>query len=413
MVRLYNPFTPSEIAANPDDFFGRSEELADLCNSLPQGSVAIQGVVGIGKSSLLSRGLLQMEGFDSSHSSASVVAVGDKDIKTVDEAARLLLESFVSVDEKQSKITFKLGSIFETGSTEIYRNFTEGRHLAVLKRMVEDEILKRLLGKDKFLLLGIDEADKCPVPLARLVRSISTHTQHKGVKRVRFVLAGVSPFFTEMVKEDPGVNRFFYRTILLKPMSMEDATELIETKLTHVAVAAEQKNIKIEIDPDVIVKVVHLAGGHPHILQLLGSHLVVHESDDPDGIIDARDLVNSLRQICFDDRAGVYDSILYTLDLYGRLEELETLLRLADTGFPTRIRRDVAIDEVGEEAIQWFTDHQILSPPDSGYYGLVDEFLRIRFMLNQDESPSRQRNAEQLIIGSVTEGGDTEDSFDL
>lgn len=208
MVHLYNPFTPSEIAANPDDFFGRTEELNLFCNSLPQGSVAIQGVVGIGKSSLLSRGLLQMEGFNSGHSSKYVVAVGDKDVKTVDDAARLLLESFVSVDEKQKKVTFKLGSVFETGSTEIIRNFTEGRHLAVLKNVVEKETLKGLLGKDEFLLLGVDEADKCPVPLARLIRTISTHTQHKGVKRVRFVLAGVSPFSTKMVKEDPGLTVF-------------------------------------------------------------------------------------------------------------------------------------------------------------------------------------------------------------
>ena len=93
MAPLYNPFTPSEIAANPDDFFGRSDELNLMCNSLPQGSVAIQGVVGIGKSSLLSRGLIQMEGFDSDNSAKSVMAVGDKDVKTVDEAARLLLES--------------------------------------------------------------------------------------------------------------------------------------------------------------------------------------------------------------------------------------------------------------------------------------------------------------------------------
>lgn len=209
MTHLYNPFTPSEIAGNPDDFFGRSDELNLLCNSLPQGSVAIQGVVGIGKSSLLSRGLLKMEGFDSNQSAKSVVTVGDRDIKTVDEAARLLLESLVSIDETHKRLAFKLGSLFESESTEICRNFSEGRHLSVLKRVVEDQFLSELLGKAKFLLLCVDEADKCPIPMARLVRSICTHTQHQGVKRVRFMLAGVSPFFQEMVKEDVGINRFF------------------------------------------------------------------------------------------------------------------------------------------------------------------------------------------------------------
>src|SRR3984893_8862841 len=214
MATLYNPFTPSEIAANPDDFFGRSEELNLLCTSVPQGSVAIQGVVGIGKSSLLSRGFIQMEGFASEQSAKYVISVGDKDVKTVDEAARLVLESLISIDETQKKVTFKLGSIFQREATEICRNFSEGRHLSVLKRIVEKQFLDHFLGTSGFLLLGIDEADKCPVPLARLVRSISTHTQHQGVKRVRFVLAGVSPFFKKMVEEDVGVNRFFYRTVM-------------------------------------------------------------------------------------------------------------------------------------------------------------------------------------------------------
>jgi|SRR5690242_18452010 len=338
-VQLYNPFMPSEIAANPEDFFGRSDELRLFCRSLPQGSVAIQGAVGIGKSSLLSRGLIEMEGFDGDHSARSVVAVGDKDVKTVDEAGRLILESLVSIDEKHKKLTFKIGQLFERESVEVCRNFSEGRHLAALKRVVTDEFLTRLLDEKRFLLLVIDEADKCPVPLARLVRSICTATQHQGVKRVRFALAGVSPFFQHLVTEDAGVGRFFNRTILLKPMSQEEATDLIETKLKQVAEKAEEQGIPIEIDPKLIPMVVVLSGGHPHLLQLLGSHLVVHENDDPDGLIDSRDLVSSLRQICFEDRAGVYDSILHLLDIYGRSEDFEALPAIARPGFPTKIPR--------------------------------------------------------------------------
>ena len=50
---LINPFTPSEIASEPQDFFGRAEELKTLERSLMVGSVAIQGPIGIGKSSLV------------------------------------------------------------------------------------------------------------------------------------------------------------------------------------------------------------------------------------------------------------------------------------------------------------------------------------------------------------------------
>jgi hypothetical protein len=398
MFHLYNPFTPSEIAASADDFFGRSDELNSLQNSVTQGSVAIQGVVGIGKSSLLSRGLSQIQNSKLGGTYTSIVAVGDKDIKTVDDAARVFLESFLTVDESQKKITFKIGSLFESESTDVCKNFSEGRHLAALKRVVEEELIDKWLGKNKFLLLGMDEADKCPIPLARLVRSLCTHTQHRGIKRVRFVVAGVSPFFKQMVDEDPGVSRFFYRTIILNPMPETDAADLIETKLTQLAERAERDDIEIEINPEVVTKVVRLSGGHPHLLQLLGSHLVMHEADDPDGTIDSRDLIGSLRQICFEDRAGVYDSILHKLEIHGRRENLELLLRMAAPGFPTKIPRGEAVEEVTEESIEWFVTHQILTIDETSY-GMVDEFLRIRFML--DGVDAEDRNAEKMIIRSV------------
>ena len=60
---LLNPFTPAEIASHPGDFYGRHEELRELERSLTLGSIAIQGPIGIGKSSLLARGLTMMEGF--------------------------------------------------------------------------------------------------------------------------------------------------------------------------------------------------------------------------------------------------------------------------------------------------------------------------------------------------------------
>ena len=92
---LRNPFTPSEISSQPEDFFGRENELRILERSLPQGSVVIEGPIGIGKSSLLARTRLMMEGFASTHHSRSVIAVGDKGVTSLDNAARLLLESFV------------------------------------------------------------------------------------------------------------------------------------------------------------------------------------------------------------------------------------------------------------------------------------------------------------------------------
>jgi Novel STAND NTPase 1 len=395
--RLRNPFTPSEIAGKPEDFFGRSEELSLLEASLERSSVAIQGPIGIGKSSLLARGLLLMDGFASAHDCKTVIAVGDRDVDSVDSAARLLVESMIEVDEKSQKLKFKLGGA-EWESGETVRYFTEGRHLAVLKRLVEKETLSLLVAEREYLLLAIDEADKCPVPLTRLVRSLLTHTQQQGVGNVRFVLAGVSPFFQEMVEEDGGIARFFRRTISLATMARGEAEDLMAAKLSALAEGVEADGFGIEIDPNLVSRMIALSGGHPHLLQLLGSHVVENENEDPDGILDSRDLVNALSRIAYEDRAQAYNSTIHMLEVNSRLEALRTLLGDIAPGFPTRITRDVALRAVGRDVLQWFVDRNILSTPGDREYGLVDEFLRIRLKMDDEANEATAAEIEQEIL---------------
>jgi hypothetical protein len=406
---LINPFTPSEIAGGPNEFFGRSKELNLFERAIRQGSVALQGGIGIGKSSLLARGILSLEGFDSSHRAQSMIAVGHKDITSVDEAARLLLEAFIRVDEQSSKISFKIGSILDIESAEICRFFKEGRHLAALKRIIEDDYLKRVFRDRAYLLFAIDEADKCPKAFAQVMRAIVTHVQHKGIKGIRFVAAGVSPFFQEMVNEDPGISRFFYKVVPLGPMDTTEARDLLETKLTQVKSAAAHEGIALRIDPDVVEKIISFSGGHPHILQLLGSHLIEHEDEDPDNIIDARDLVGALRRICYEDRSYVYASTIHKLEVHNKLETVNVFLGLSTEfsgalllpGFPTKINRKLAQECVPLADIQWLIDHSILCAPSGEHYGLVDEFLRIRLILDALDRESDQQAWEKKIISGV------------
>ncbi len=396
---LRNPFTPTEIASDPADFFGRQEELRTLERSLLQGAVAIQGPIGIGKSSLLARGLLAMEGFDTDRQARTVIAVADRETETADDVARLLLHSIIEVDETQKRVKFKLGSLFEHESAEIVRNSIDGKHLANLKRVVEDEYLKRLVGDaHRYLILAIDEADKAPVAIARLVRSIVTHTQQQGVKRVRFLLAGVSPFFQGMVDEDPGVGRFFYKTISLAPMPEDEARELLEAKLSQAAIWAGEQGLDLRVDPEAIDRVVTLSGGHPHLLQLLGSHLIEHEDSDPDGVIDGHDLANSLNRICYEDRARVYDTTLHQLEVHGKLEVLERLIELAPTGFPTRISRKAIGSTATPDEVHWLTEHNVLTVSSDDEYGLVDEFLRVRMIMDAEEGAEERAKEEVQIL---------------
>ena len=53
------------------------------------------------------------------------------------------------------------------------------------------------------------------------------------------------------------------------------------------------------------------------MLQLLGSHIVDHENQSDDGIIDKNDTVEALRTICYEDRGYIYDRLLHSLQMSG------------------------------------------------------------------------------------------------
>ena len=203
-IMLLNPFTPTEIASQPDDFYGRTEELSVLERSLMKGSAIIHGPMGIGKSSLMARTLLHMEGFDSENAASSIIVVANTDIQTLDDAARCLLQELLTIDESQNKIKFGFGSLFEFESNDVVRNFREKHHLSVAMRLLRSEYLERALDSRRLLIIAIDEAEKCPGPLAQLIRALVTHTQQQGVKGVRFIVTGVSPFFSECSKKTKG-----------------------------------------------------------------------------------------------------------------------------------------------------------------------------------------------------------------
>ncbi len=394
---LNNPFTPSEIASLPEDFFGRAEELDLLERSIAQGSVAILGTIGIGKSSLLAHARLRIEGFASRQEcdGRTILAVGDRDIKTIDHAANLLLERLITIDETRRQITIAVPKVLEWKSEKVYYHFKEGHSAAVL-----EHVLEKMMDPDaEPVVLCIDEADKCPVPLARLIRKTSTYLQLKGIKNVRFLLAGVSPFYRRMIEEDAGVARFIYKVISVKPLPEEEAVELLESKLKEVAKEALGRGINLTLDDDALQHAARLSGGHPHLLQLLGSHLVEHENQDPDNVIDKKDLVSALTTICYQDRAPVYESLIHKLDVEGKLIPLNSLFTGADSTCPTRISRKKAEDTVDTKTLQWFIDNDILLAVSSDEYSLTDEFLRIRMIMDEDRDRASDVERQVLNLG--------------
>ena len=88
----------------------------------------------------------------------------------------------------------------------------------------------------------------------------------------------------------------------------KEAEELLEEKFISYCENAEESGLTVNVHPGIIKKIASLSGGHPHIIQLLGSNVVESEEDNPDGIIDGNDLMGSLRKICYEDRGTTYQS---------------------------------------------------------------------------------------------------------
>jgi hypothetical protein len=315
------------------------------------------------------------------------------------------------------------GKVVEIESAEVHRYFTEGRHLATLKRLIEKDYLSTLVDPDNFLIFAIDEADKCPILLARLFRDLATHTQQRGIKNVRFIFCGINPFYQAMVEEDNGVARFIYQTMDVPPLQEEDADDLLEAKFSAVCEEAVSEGIELYAEPDMLTQVRLLSGGHPHVLQLLGSHNVEHENEDPDGVIDVRDLIGSLRRICYEDRASIYDSILENLTMNAMREPFIKILARMDPGFPSRISKGLTREIIERpDDIEWLIRHNIIAIDDHSYV-LTDEFIRIRILMDeQDSNDGRIRlerhflqagNREDYIFDFEDElEGESEEEFD-
>jgi hypothetical protein len=115
-----------------------------------------------------------MEGFAKKKLAQAVTVSAYKDFKNIDETARQVLEALVNIDEAHRKLTFRVGSLFEHESAELTRNFVASRHLAALQKVWARSPSQWAPCDQQLLIIAVDEADKCSVPLAHLVRTITS-----------------------------------------------------------------------------------------------------------------------------------------------------------------------------------------------------------------------------------------------
>ncbi|WP_102467573.1 ATP-binding protein [Vibrio cyclitrophicus] len=380
---MKNPFKPADIVSEPNEFYGREQEIRALSRLMRQGSIAIQGTFGVGKSSLLSRTLLHMDGFDSDESSTYRIVVGHGDIKTIEDAARMILEELVSIDSSTKTLTVGIPKLAQYSSSEAFTLFQEGRHLAALNKILEDKAFKEYIQSGGYFIIGIDESEKCAPAIARLFRQVVTKSQLSGISNIRFVFAGVSPFVQQMISEDGGIMRFIYETIELKPFTLEEAKDFLDDKFFEVIDSVKDTESSISIHPDVIDRIVQLSGGHPHLLQLLGSHVIEHEYINPDGVIDNQDLVGSLEKICYVMRASAYESLLHDMNVESVFSSFAKLLELMGGRFPGKSDVTKTLRFIDKKDMDWLISRNVVVVTSDDDYELTDELLRVRILMDR------------------------------
>jgi len=209
-----------------------------------------------------------------------------------------------------------------------------------------------------------------------------------------------SPFVEKMVAADQGVIRFIYETIDLKPFEPEEARQFLDDKFGEVIRSAEEDGLAVRIDPAMIDRIAQLSGGHPHLLQLLGSHVIEHEYENPDGVIDNADLVGSLQKICFQKRAPVYDALIHDMKTEDHFESYLRLLELMGGEFPGRAASDLARKQIGKAEIDWLRSRNIIVSTTDDTYEVVDELLRVRVLMDLYEDYDAIE-AELLVHGEL------------
>jgi hypothetical protein len=100
----------------------------------------------------------------------------------------------------------------------------------------------------------------------------------------------------------------------------------------------------------------------------------------------------------------VYASTLHRLENAGKLSSLQKLvgagpdgLGIASAKYPTVIPRQLALDTIGELDLQWLVERDILVPLSDLEYGLLDELLRVRIILDAARPEMRAQIEQRLL----------------
>lgn len=285
--RVLNPYQSDRVVA-PAMFFGRREEVEDLCES--NKSYVVFGARRVGKSSFANRVRRELLAYESYRHSigrgqsmkswTSVCSIDMHNLPTVDDVWRKILEAMgFTIQDLMPGAKFRIS--------------LEDKKTYVLKS--ETEILQRILATTTRSLILLDEVDHA-IREDRL-NGYKVFSQLQGLVddkscNLRVVLFGYEELLKAWESHDFPLNRTRLHQKPLGPLAPEDVGTLMQVPMDRVAVAIDSF--------DEVRDQVHSAtGGMPNLVQDICSVLLELESVNRNRRVTLFDLATALKDPFF------------------------------------------------------------------------------------------------------------------
>ncbi len=398
--RFVDPFTPNRPVDDPDRFFGRSEPVNEMIDSLYQVKngnpkhTIVTGDRGVGKSSLLTQ--------------VHLTALGDNrlsDRLKIDRGTDKFnfATAWHDVDATQSAFDLANGVLgkFETSFRKFLSGYTLEIDLAGFAKLgrdkqnpinmtqLIDEFVARLAkvnketeksGKDGILVF-IDELDRIEPNsmIASFFKLTCERLARDGLKRVAFICAGITGAVQKLEEDHASILRTF-RDVPLPRFEKGEVSEILCDGFAKAKHTVALPNL-----PD---RAWDVTVGLPEPIHLLGSEML---SVDSDGILAEDDFDAAIRRIVTDVRKNKLASILKKAG-GGKYQKIVEAMASYEKKI---VPLEFIAKTIGQEQSQFSTnmgtlvDREIVFKPGIGCYAFMDpmlkEYVKINGVLSLEE----------------------------
>lgn len=277
MFEEFYGLTASPFRLTPDHRFfygsqGHRKAMSYLKYGIFQGEgfIVVTGDVGTGKSTLVSQLLTEL---DANQIVAAQIVTTQID---ADDAVRLIIKAFNIPVDSTDKAT----------NLAAFEDFLENQHAA-----------------GRRVLLVVDEAQNLPMRTLEELRMLSNHNRD-GESLFQCFLVGQPQFLR--VLANPDLAQLQQRVIAsyrLVPIDREETSEYI---LHRMQLAGWTGNP--EITEAAITAIYHESQGVPRKINSLANRVMLHGSLEELGVIDAKDVLEVIRDLKNEDHAALMPS---------------------------------------------------------------------------------------------------------